>query len=124
MKEFSNLIDLYPVDDISNANPEPWNNERIGLNSFMADDFSFDPTQSESESGSLYDCSVTFIIESPSTSVVTRFSTPVSSVLILRDTSGLKYPIGTKNIPGTALIQKGIQKSRLIFKCNSLSNPI
>jgi len=124
MKEFSSLIDIYPVEDISNENPEPWNNERTGLYTFLADDFTFDPSQSDSESGSLFDCNMTFIIETPSISIITRFLTPISSVLILRDTSGIKYPIGTKNIPGTALIQKGIQKSRLIFKCNSLISPL
>lgn len=124
MKEFSSIISVYPISELTDLNPAPWMNDMWGLHFFYADTFQFNPLPTEQDAGTLYDCDQTFIIDTPSQLDLLLFSTSQKCILVLSDTEGTKYPIGTKTIPGRVYIQRGIQKSRLIFTCKSLTNPI
>lgn len=123
MKEFSSIISVYPINELE-SDPNPWLSDQDGTHSFMADNFNFSPIGSEEEAGTIYNCSNAFNITTPSDAELKTFSHPVKSILVVKDTTGAKYPIGTLTIPGTVIIQRGIQNSRLIFNCKSLINPL
>lgn len=124
MKEFSSILSVYPVAEMSPTEESPWLTSPQTAHKFAADLFRFDPLASETDSGTSFDCSQTFIIDTPSDSEIQRFSCPVRSIMVISDTDGHQYPIGSRRIPGTVMIQKGIQRSRLVFKCLSTVNPI
>jgi hypothetical protein len=123
MKEFSNIISVYPLIELTNENPTPWNSDIIGTHNFYADNFIFDPLQSESEPGVSFNCDKTLYIDNPSDSDASFFSYPVKSIVVIKDTAGNKYPIGTKTLPATVMIQKNLNKSQLTIKSNTLTNP-
>lgn len=123
MKEFSNIISVYPITELATSNPKPWEGDIIGTHSFQADDFVLDPTNTSTAAGFLFDCNKEIPIETPSASEISCFSYPVKSIVVLRDTSGMKYTIGTPRIPATIFIQKGLQKSRLFLVAKMLESP-
>lgn len=123
MIEFSSIISVYPINELG-SDPNPWLSDQDGIHSYMADHFNFLPNDSNEEGGTLYDCSNVFNIITPSDAEIEIFRHPVKSILVIKNTNGTKYPIGTPTIPGTVLIQRGIQRSKLIFNCKSLINPI
>lgn len=122
MKEFGNIISVYPISELD-ANQAPWLTDLYGNHFFSAESFIYDPQENDQDAGVLFDCDKTFIIDTPSRVAISIFSYPVKSILVVSDTDGNKYPIGSIKMPGTVLIQKGIQKSRLIFKYQGVLNP-
>lgn len=123
MKEFSNIISVYPVADLSTEAPRPWETDLVGTHCFTADDFSFDPAPSQTEAGTIFDANKELTIETPSATELARFSYPVKSIVVIRDTDSVKYIIGSTQLPATVQIQKGIQKSRLIMVAKLLQSP-
>jgi hypothetical protein len=123
MKEFSNIISVYPIADLATENPKPWDSDVIGTHSFQADDFVLDPTSTITEVGIIFDINKDFPITTPSAAEITCFSYPVKSIVVLRDTSGIKYTIGSPRVPATVYIQKGLQKSRLLLVAKLLESP-
>lgn len=123
MKEFSNIISVYPLSELSLDNPEPWTSEIIGAHNFNADDFTIEPNEAESEAGNLLTFDKTFYIDKPSSIEAAFFSYPVKSILVIKDSDGNKYPIGSRNIPATVAIQNNLQKSSLVLKASLLTSP-
>lgn len=124
MNDFSSIIDVYPITLINNENPAPWLDEQRAQHSFHADHINFDPRIINSESGTIYDCGMELVIDTPSQQLIDYYSSPVYSIFVLKDIAGRKYPLGFPTMPAMVMIQKGIQKSRLIVRYSSLKNPI
>jgi len=123
MKEFSNIISVYPLSELTNENLTPWISDIIGSHNFLADDFTFEPNLTESESGSLFNCDKTLNVSKPSASDVALFSYPVNCIIVFKDTNNSRYAVGSKTMPATVQIQNNLQKSQLIIKANTLTSP-
>lgn len=123
MKEFSNIISVYPLSELTNENPSPWISDIIGFHNFLAEDFTMEPNISDSESGSIFSCDKALIVSKPSPSDIALFSYPVNCIVVFKDTENNRYQIGSKKIPATVQIQNYLQKSQLIIKANTLTSP-
>lgn len=124
MKELSSVISIYPVSELTTGNPRPWDNEIKGVHSFLSiDDFTIDPQIEDSDAGIIFNCGKVINISTPTDAELSRFSTYVKSVIIIKDTEGNKYEIGSETLPGMVLIQAGIQRSRLHIQAKTLINP-
>lgn len=123
MKEFSSVISVYPLSEITIEDPTPWLNDVHGSHFFQADDFVFDIPRQETEAGVIFDATKEFIITTPSDSDVQTFKYPVKSIMVVKDTDGNKYSIGTTNIPAKVHVVKGLQKSRLYVTAMLLQSP-
>jgi hypothetical protein len=123
MKEFSNIISVYPVADLTTESPRPWETDIAGTHNFQADDFILDPLPTQTDAGTIFDASKDLTIETPPAAELERFSYPVKSIVVLRDTDGTKYTIGSQLLPATIILQKGIQKTRLYMVAKLLQSP-
>jgi len=123
MKEFSNIISVYPLSELTNQNPTPWISDIIGTHNFLSDDFSLEPTLAESESGTIFNFDRNLNVSKPSASDIALFSYPVNCVVVFKDTENNRFAVGSKTIPATVQIQKNLQKSQIIIKANTLTSP-
>jgi hypothetical protein len=123
MKEFSNIISVYPIDELTSENPRPWEDDLVGSHCFTCDDFFLEPTPTQYEAGTIFDYSKELTLETPSTAELARFSYPVKSIVVVKDTEGIKYSLGSNRAPATVSIQKGIQKSKMYMAAKLIQSP-
>ena len=89
-----------------------------------ADPFTFQPTPTDSEAGLSWLCDHTFVIDTPSDSVLRTFSRPRHAILTLHATDGTTYDIGTITMPATVFITRHLQRSQLVVTCTMLTDPL
>lgn len=89
-----------------------------------ADPFTFQPTPTDSEAGLSWLCDHTFVIDTPSDSVLRTFSRPRHAILTLHATDGTAYDIGTPTVPATVFITRHLQRSQLVVTCTMLTDPL
>jgi hypothetical protein len=109
MKEITNLVKVTPI-------PEATNTQKT----FHADTFEFAPERVQSDSGISYNCDLDLVIDTPSDTICKQFATPVSSIVRLSDSVGATYILGKDELPTKVMIQKQLNKSRLIIRYISI----
>lgn len=113
MKEFSNLIQVTPIEG---AQQQSY--------TFMADHFDFQPESSDEESGMSWNCDHTFVIDRPDDDTVRFFCIPRSATVTFRDSGGKSYRIGTVSVPAKVSITAHLYRCRLVISCKMLTNPL
>lgn len=122
MKEFSQIIKIIPVSSVPESfsgSPEELLSNQ-DLISVLAEHFVLDPKLERSATGSLFNCDMTHLIDTPDTDY---YAIPRSALVIYAAGDNL-YVVGTPDIPAMVAIQKHLQKSRLEITCKMLNNPI
>ena len=118
MKEFSQLIDLQLLDSPA------------ATLTLLCDPFTFQPTQSDSEAGTAYLCDLDLIVDPPTYTALPNpqslhhLRSPRNAIITLRTTDGDTFHIGSTLIPARVSLVPHLNRSRLIIKCTSLSNPL
>lgn len=108
MKELSTIVEICPLNE-----PTPFR--------FLVDNFNIEPILEESASGILYNCDKELYTDDAKPT--NRFTTPVSSIVILKDTAGNEIRIGTSTIPAKVMIQPYHNRRRINIKCKMLHSP-
>ena len=118
MKEFSQLIDLQLLDSPS------------ATLTLLCDPFTFQPPQPDSEAGTAYLCDLTLTVDTPPyknlhpLQSLHHLQSPRNAIITLRTTDGDTFHIGSTLIPARVSLVPHLNRSRLIIKCTSLSNPL
>lgn len=111
MKEFVNLVSVSLVGGDT-------------AYEFLADTFSFQPSFADDEGGPVWDCSHTFIVDTPDDDALRTFARPRQAIVTLKDSDGLLYDIGTTDIPARVSIARHLQRCILTVDCRSLTDPL
>ena len=111
MIEFSNFITVESLDGKTTFE-------------FVVDEFaSYAPTTSDDAAGLCWNCDRTWIIDLPSSDVLSYFSIYRSVIITIR--SKLRtYQIGSINMPAKVMITPNLAKAQLIMTCKSLKHPL
>lgn len=89
-----------------------------------ADPFTFLPTPTDTDAGLSWLCDHTFVIDTPSDSILAAFRRPRHTILTLHATDGSTYDIGTITMPATAFITRHLQRSQLVLSSTMLFDPL
>lgn len=119
MIEFSNLIKVSLLGNLK------------GDFQFMADTFTFEPSPTEGNGGTYWDCTKTFVVDKPDDEALSKFKIPRSAIVTLsnlyRGRTELVprlYRIGTSEVPARVQITQHLDKASLIVRCKMLSDPL
>ena len=111
MIEFSNFITVAPLGGKTTFD-------------FIVDEFaSYAPTTSDDAAGLCWNCDRTWIIDIPSSDVLSYFSIYRSVIITIRSQSR-NYQIGSGNMPAKVIITPNLAKAQLIMTCKSLKHPL
>lgn len=91
---------------------------------FEADFFDFNPTPEDSNAGRCYNCDKEIYISSPTTAILQEFSTPQYALVEISTTRGLKYTIGTYQIPALVSLIPSLNTTTLQIRCKMLHSPL
>lgn len=116
MIEFSNLIQVFPVDGLKN-NPDK-------MYEFVADFFSYIPQSTDSEAGIFWNCDKTLVIDLPTEDVRRFFSIERKALVKIKTSDRRYYNIGTPDIPARILISSNLNSCSLSIKCKMLTDPL
>jgi len=119
MIEFSNLIKVSLLGNLK------------GDFQFVADSFTFEPSPTEENGGTYWDCTKTFVIDKPEDDDLNKFKIPRSAIVTLSNlyrgcTEPVPkvYRIGTDEVPARVQITQHLNKASLIVRCKMLSDPL
>ena len=115
MIEFSNLIEVSPIDSGVGSQPR--------IYEFIADSFSYIPQLSESESGNYWNCDKTLVIEVPNRNAQRFFSIERNAIVKIKTSNSKIYEIGTLDIPARVQISSNLNSANLVIKCKMLADP-
>lgn len=113
MIEFKQVVRVTPL---NGSSPQPV--------TFSTDPFTFEPAQSDDDSGTSYRCDHDFVVEIPPSEVLERFSTPIPAIVELFATGGHTFAIGTAGIPAMVTVCPHLQRARLHVTCTMLRSPM
>lgn len=116
MVEFSNLIQVFPVDGLKN-NPNK-------MYEFVADLFSYIPQSTDSEAGICWNCDKTLVIDLPTEDARRFFSIERKALVKIKTSDRRCYKIGTPDIPARVLVSSNLNTCNLIIKCKMLTDPL
>ena len=98
---------------------------------FMADEFTFQPSVTNENGGTYWDCDKTFVVDMPDLDALNEFAMPRNSIVTLAALSGRgakafvkTVTIGSDGIPARALLVPHLNKVQLIVTCKMLHNPL
>lgn len=124
MKEFANIIRLFPVSSLQNELDRPWlNDSNAGVKLISVDKVLLEPEVETSESGSLHILNSTLNIATPAALTCMTYQMPVKCVVVIRDSDNGIYQLGDKHNPVHVFIRKNINYSKLILDAKLLKNP-
>lgn len=119
MTEFSNLIQV----SLAGSSQETFQ--------FLADAFTFEPTPTEENGGTYWDCSKTFVVDLPEDSALRVFKIPRKAIVTLKRvgresmySTSKAYQIGTGDVPARVQLARHLNKASLIVRCKMLSDPL
>ena len=115
MIEFSNLIEVSPIDSGVGSQPRVYE--------FIADTFSYIPQLSENESGNYWNCDKTLVIEVPNRNAQRFFSIERNAIVKIKTSNSKIYEIGTLDIPARVQISSNLNSANLVIKCKMLTDP-
>lgn len=90
---------------------------------FLADKFDFEPTMSDSDAGTLHDCSLTKTIEKPTVIEARRFTQPQNCIISFIDSSGKVFNVGTVDIPARVSINPYLSAAKILIDCRQPQSP-
>lgn len=124
MKEFSNLIRIFPLSSLESENLMPWSTDlNSGINIISIDKVMIEPEVEQSESGSLNAINSTLNIATPSKETCLTLNNFIKCIIILQDSDKNIYQLGEINNPIFALIRKNLNFSKLILDAKLIKNP-
>ncbi|ATV32522.1 pseudouridylate synthase [Prevotella intermedia] len=116
MIEFSNLIQVTPINSAGDSQPKAYE--------FIADSFSYIPQLSDNEAGNYWNCDKTLVIEVPDRDVRRFFSIERNAIVKVKTSDRRYYEIGTPNIPARVQISSNLNSANLVIKCKMLTDPM
>lgn len=90
---------------------------------FFADSFSLVPSNTDSASGRLFDCSKDITIETPDIDTLKEFECERYAIIHFRDSSENDIAIGTEDIPALVSITANLNTATLKISCKMLRSP-
>lgn len=119
MMEFSNLIQVSLVGGSQKTFQ------------FLADTFTFEPSVTEENGGTYWDCGKTFTVDMPEDLALIAFKIPRRAIVIIKGAghdsakrASESFQIGTTGIPARVQLVKHLNKASLIVRCKMLTNPL
>ena len=115
MIEFSNLIEVSPIDSGVGSQPKVYE--------FIADSFSYIPQYTDNEAEGYWNCDKTLIIDVPDITARHFFSIERQAIVKIKTSDRQIYEIGTPNVPARVQISSNLNSANLIIKCKMLNDP-
>ncbi len=91
---------------------------------FDADPFEFSPQATDDDGGILWDCTQTFVVDTPDDAALREFRYPRVAIVTLKDSHQHSYQVGTREVPARVHLSRHLQKTVLALTCQMLTNPL
>jgi hypothetical protein len=114
MKELSNKISIEVL--TSSVDPNRYD--------FLTDGFDFDPSPSNSDAGTVYDCGFSAVIGRPDADILSVFSHSRHCIVSIFEDNGIQHDVGSQENPAKVQILPYLNRARIKIEANMINSPL